>query len=130
MFLTHILMPETPDQFPAEQEDKETEKTAIRTLNDNLRRRLEGGRVVMTQGVNALSDETLHRVLKAVQAFDDFSEDNDPYGTHEFGMIEVDEERVMFKIDAYDKNFEYGSPNPADPEVTRRVMTILLASEY
>jgi len=32
--------------------------------------------------------------------------------------------------DAYDQNFEYGSPNPADPTVTNRVLTILLASEY
>lgn len=130
VFLTHILMSETPDQFPAEREDVDAEKAAIRTLNDNLRRRLEGGRVMMTQGVNALASDTLHRVLQAVQAFDDFTEDNDPYGTHEFGMIEVDDERVMFKIDAYDENFEFGSPDPADPEVTRRVMTILLASEY
>lgn len=130
MFLTQSLMSETPDQRPVEPEDVDAQKAAIRTLNDNLRCRLEGGRVMMTQGVNALADETLHRVLKAVQTFDDFSEDNDPYGTHEFGMIEVDKERVMFKIDAYDENFEYGSPNPADPEVTRRVMTILLASEY
>lgn len=130
LFLTHILMSETPDKFPAEREDTDAEKAAIRTLNDNLRRRLEGGRVMMTQGVNALADDTLHRVLQAVQTFDDFTEDNDPYQTHEFGMIEVDDERVMFKIDAYDENFEYGSPDAADPEVTRRVMTILLASEY
>jgi len=45
-------------------------------------------------------------------------------------MVDVDGERIMFKLDAYDENLEYGSPNPADPKVTRRVMTILLASEY
>lgn len=129
-FLTHILMSETPDQLPDKREDVDTQTVAIRTLNDQLRCRLEGGQIMMTQGVNSLADETLHRVLHAVQGFDDFTEDNDPYGTHEFGMIEVDNERVMFKIDAYDANHEYGSPDPADPEVTRRVMTILLASEY
>jgi Protein of unknown function (DUF3768) len=42
----------------------------------------------------------------------------------------VDGEVVMFKIDYYDENMEYGSPDPADPKLTRRVLTILLAEEY
>ncbi len=62
--------------------------------------------------------------------FDDFNEDNDPYGTHDFGAFELDGERLMFKVDAYDQNLEFGSPNPADPNVTIRVLTIFLASEY
>lgn len=45
-------------------------------------------------------------------------------------MVDVDGERVMFKVDAYDKDHEYGSPDPTDPSVIARVLTILLASEY
>ena len=36
----------------------------------------------------------------------------------------------MFKIDYYDVNMEYGSADPADPRLTRRVLTIMLASDY
>ena len=106
------------------------ETAAIRDLNDKLRQRFEGGQVLMTQGVNALAGNTLAQVLLAIPDFDDFTEDNDPYGTHEFGAVQIAGETVFFKIDAYDENMEYGSPNPADPEVTRRVMTVLHASEY
>jgi hypothetical protein len=102
----------------------------IRKLNDLLRQTFIGGRVLMTQGVNALDDDLKERVLTAIRAFDDFSEDNDPYGTHEFGGVEIDGIRVWFKIDAYDKNHHYGSPDPSDPAVTARVMTILLPEEY
>ncbi|MBV1864917.1 MAG: DUF3768 domain-containing protein [Rhodobacteraceae bacterium] len=128
-------MPEIPDQFPETADDLETETLdvetrAIRTLNDHLRQTFSGGRVVMTQGVQALTDDTISRVFKAVRGFDDFTPDNDPYQTHEFGMFDLDGQRLMFKVDAYDQNLEYGSPNPADPSVTTRVLTILLASEY
>lgn len=123
-------MSETLDRFPDEPENVDAETLAIRTLNDQLRTTFSGGRVMMTQGVNALADETLAKVLRTVREFDDFGEDNDPYGTHEFGMFELEENRIMFKIDAYDENLEYGSSNPADPSVTNRVLTILLASEY
>ena len=123
-------MSETFDRFPDEPENVDAETLAIRTLNDRLRTTFSGGRVMMTQGVNALAEETLAKVLRTVREFDDFGEDNDPYGTHEFGMFELDENRIMFKIDAYDENLEYGSSNPADPSVTTRVLTILLASEY
>lgn len=123
-------MTETPDRLPETDDQLDPDTLAIRTANDQLRTSFSGGRVMMTQGVNALADATIAKVLRAVRDFDDFSEDNDPYGTHEFGMLDIDGERVMFKIDAYDQNLEYGSPNPADPSVTTRVLTILLASEY
>ena len=123
-------MTDTPDRLPETDDHLEPDTLAIRTFNDQLRTSFSGGRVMMTQGVNALADATIAKVLRAVREFDDFSEDNDPYGTHEFGMLEIEGERVMFKIDAYDQNLEYGSPNPADPSVTTRVLTILLASEY
>ena len=123
MTLTHRYMTECPD-------DLKEETAVIRDLNDKLRQSFEGGQVLMTQGVNALAGNTLAQVLLAIRDFDDFTEDNDPYGTHEFGSVQIAGETVFFKIDAYDENMEYGSPNPADPEVTRRFMTILLASEY
>ena len=44
--------------------------------------------------------------------------------------FEIDGQDLLWKIDYYDNELEYGSPNPADPNVTRRVLTILLADEY
>ena len=123
-------MPETPDHFEETTEDTEAQTRAIRQLNDYLRMTFSGGRVVMTQGVQALSMDVTSKVIDTIRAFDSFTEDNDPYGTHEFGMFDIDGQKLMFKIDCYDKNLEYGSPDPADPDVTTRVMTILLASEY
>ena len=123
-------MPKTPDQFCETAEHLDAERQAIRTLNDQLRTTFSGGRVVMTQGVQALSDGILARVFKAVQDFDAFTSDSDPYETHEFGLFELDGQRLMFKVDCYDTDLEYGSPDPADPSVTTRVLTILMASEY
>ncbi|WP_239019809.1 DUF3768 domain-containing protein [Sphingomonas suaedae] len=33
-------------------------------------------------------------------------------------------------MDYYDLRLKFGSPDPANEHITRRVMTILLASEY
>ena len=84
----------------------------------------------MTQGVAALSYDVQTRIFAAVRDYDNFTPDNDPWGTHEKGFFEIGGERMMFAIDAYDRNLEYGSPDPTDPEVTIRVMTVLLMSEY
>jgi major membrane immunogen (membrane-anchored lipoprotein) len=65
-----------------------------------------------------------------VANFEAFSEDNDPHGEHDFGAVMVDGKRVFFKVDYYDRSKEWLSEDPADPEKTCRVMTILLAEEY
>lgn len=89
-----------------------------------------GGRVLITTGVAALGPEGVERVLRAVRTFDDFDGDNDPYGEHDFGALEVDGVRVFWKIDYFDRSLEFGSPDPVDPSVTTRVLTVMLAAEY
>lgn len=101
----------------------------IRELNDRLRTTGIGGKVFLTRGVAAIDADLLTQVLHAVRTFDDFKRGNDPWGEHDFGEVIVDGERFFWKIDAYDLNLEFGSPDPADERVTRRVLTIMTAED-
>lgn len=67
-------------------------------------------------------------ILNAVQRFNTFTPANDPRGEHDFGVIPWYQERTYWKIDYYDQALQHGL-GPLDPDC-RRVMTILLASEY
>ncbi len=49
---------------------------------------------------------------------------------HDFGSFEADGHLIYFKIEYYDKALTYHSPDPSDPSVTERVITIMLAEEY
>lgn len=102
----------------------------IRALNDMLRMTLRGGKI-MFAGELAHQDPTFQMiVLMEVATFTDFNEDNDPYGEHDFVKVEVGGEPYFGKIDYYDLDLEYGSPDPADPAVTTRVLTIFHARDY
>ena len=72
----------------------------------------------------------IDEIITKIRQFNNFTEDNDPYGEHDFGEIDYKENTVFWKIDYYDLNFEYGSENPEDSSVTKRVLTIMLAEEY
>ena len=102
----------------------------IRLLNDNFRSTFIGGRLVMTAGVNALPIDTKARVLLAVQSFANFTTDNDPHREHDFGSFEIEGETYFFKIDYYAPDLDGGSEDPADPEKTTRMLTIMRADEY
>jgi uncharacterized protein DUF3768 len=102
----------------------------IRVLNDNFRSTFVGGRMLMTAGVNALPLDTKARVLLAAQSFDKFTEDNAPHREHDFGSFEIEGETYFFKIDYYALDMVGGSEDPADPEKTTRVLTIMRADEY
>ena len=102
----------------------------IRDLNDNFRRTFVGGVVLVTAGVEALPEERRRSLLQKVREFGDFNRGDDPYGEHDFGAIEDGGERFFWKIDTYDRDLKFGSPDPSDPSVTTRVLTIMLAEEY
>ena len=103
----------------------------VAALNDNLRKTFTGGRVLLTIGFRSLPEDEQAEVLQKVRAFNDFTPDNDPYHEHDFGqVISSRGTQVFWKIDLYDINDEFYSPQPDDPTQTNRVMTILLADEY
>lgn len=102
----------------------------IRLLNDRFRRSFSGGTVLVTSGIQALPEAERAEVLHAVRSFTGFDRGNDPYCEHDFGSVEVAGQRCFWKIDAYDLTLTEASPDPADPRMTHRVLTIMLASEY
>ncbi len=107
-----------------------TDTNRIRELNDSLRQDLTSGYAVITPGVAALGQEAVDRIVKTIQVFDDFCHANDPHQEHDFGSFEVDGHNIFLKIDYYDKAMSMHSPDPTDPAVTTRVITIMMAEEY
>ena len=102
----------------------------IRELNDELRQHLLGSFAVMTPGVAALGQQAVEHIIQTITVFDDFCHANDPHEEHDFGAFDADEKRILFKIDYYDETLTVHSPDPSDPKVTKRVITIMLAEEY
>lgn len=124
------LMTMTPEDIA-----RQVETTAIAQQNDAFRKTCgrapaDVGFWVMTDGVCDRGSTFVGAAMDAVAAFETFTEDNDPHGERDFGAVVVDGERLFWKIDLYDADYHHGSPDRAALAVTRRVLTILLPSEY
>lgn len=102
----------------------------IAALNDAFRRGFVGGQIVLTSSVVALPSADAAAIIVAVRRFDAFTADNDPYSEHDFGAVEHGSRRYFWKIDYYDRELTFGTPDPADPTNTVRIMTIMRADEY
>ncbi|MFG6588980.1 DUF3768 domain-containing protein [Sulfitobacter sp. MOLA879] len=119
--------------------DPVREAALIAAQNDAFRRSILGttpvadapqGHFVMTRGVAALGIDAQLELTRLVAAYDEFNTDSDPQGWHEMGVIDLDGTMVWFKVELYDVYYTCGSPEPSDPAQTRRVLTLLLPSEY
>ena len=108
----------------------DTNADRIRELNYAFRQTLLVGRVVMTAGIAAIVAEVRAVIVRRVQFFNAFDENNDPYDEHDFGSFDEHGHKVYWKIDCYDSTMTYGSEDAADPSQTTRVLTIMLAEEY
>jgi hypothetical protein len=102
----------------------------IRTLNDTCRRTFTGCTVTITPTVQELGDEEKAQLLSAVREFDQFDADNDPHHEHDFGSIDLHGQKWFWKFDYYAPDLRMGSEEPEDADKTRRVLTIMHASEY
>ena len=102
----------------------------IAKLNDDFRKSFIGGEVLLSAGIAAMSSEDKANIISMVQNFNDFTPSNDVYGEHDFLSIDYKGNKIFAKIDYYDLNYEFMSENPANPDITNRVLTILLSCEY
>ena len=124
------------------------EQTArIARLNDMARQAMGVAcTAVATVGFRSLSASDQSSVRELIETFDAFDEDNDPHGERDFGCVyqlgdgcwtterprvcDDERERVFWKFDYYDRDLRFGSEDAANPAITRRVLTIMLADEY
>ena len=104
--------------------------TDIATLNDNFRKSFIGGQVLLTAGIAAMSSEDKANIISMVQNFNDFTPSNDVYGEHDFLSIDYKGNKIFAKIDYYDLNYEFMSENPANPDITNRMLTIMKVFEW
>lgn len=102
----------------------------IARLNDRLRMGGRGGVIMLTRGVRALPGFAPLDLMAALAAYSGFDTDNDPHGERDFGDLELFGADLLWKIDYYDLDLEYGADDPADPTRTTRVLTVMLAEEY
>jgi Protein of unknown function (DUF3768) len=124
--------------------EKITQAEAIARLNDRARQAMGlACRMMVTQGFLALRPKDQSCARELVETFDAFTQDNDPHGERDFGAIyqtsEVQwtsmkpaepTETIFWKIDYFDLSLEWASEDPANPAITIRILTIMLADEY
>lgn len=99
-------------------------------INDNFRKSFQGGKVMLTRGIRALQKAEIAEILLKVSRFNDFNANNDPYEEHDYGSFNYHGNKILWKIDYYDKDYKFASENPADVTKTNRVLTIMLADEW
>lgn len=101
----------------------------IRDLNDQLRREMPHGSILLTRAVAQLDDTAIRAILRLVQEFNDFTPDNDPWLEHDFGQVTIDGTSFFWRCDAYDLDLQWGSPDPTDETVTRRILTVMTSED-
>ena len=81
---------------------------AIAQLNDELRKTMRGGHIMVTRGVRALPGFNSSELARALAAHDTFDVDNDPHGERDFGDVELFGATLLWKIDYYDQRLQGG----------------------
>ena len=102
----------------------------IALQNDNFRKHLSQGTLVLTQGIRSKNPEDIKEIITKVRNLDTFDENNDPYNEHDFGAFDYKGKRIFWKIDYYDREFLYLSPDVSNPRLTNKVLTVMYAEEY
>ena len=111
--------------------DPKERRITIQKLNDMQRCHWVGGEIIITRDVSELIGGALvGEVLYIMASYDDFSRASDPHGEHDFGVFDAFGNEFFWKIDYFNLSKDGHSPDPADPQITCRVLTLMLATDY
>ncbi|MDD4556456.1 MAG: DUF3768 domain-containing protein [Alphaproteobacteria bacterium] len=102
----------------------------IARLNDEFRRDLNQGKVILSPKIGIESAKDITNILNLIKNYKNFNHYNDPYKERDFGSLSYNGNKIYWKIDYYDEFFEYHSKNPSNPNITNRIITIMFADEY
>lgn len=108
----------------------------IARLNDRARMGFDRtARIVTTAGLLAAlapNDDPRQRIMAQARIMRAVRECNftDESPERDVALFTIDDHRALLKIDYYDTDLKWGSPDPADASVTIRVVTAMLTSEY
>ena len=112
----------------------------VADLNDQLRKDMFTGnmlkkhnlknKIVLTPGIAGLNLIDKEKVFASVKYFGNFTKNNNPWGEKDFGSFNFKKETFNWKIDYYDNDMKYHSPDKSNPDKTVRVLTIMKAEEY
>tara|TARA_R110000796_G_scaffold104850_1_gene214761 strand:- start:694 stop:1065 length:372 start_codon:yes stop_codon:yes gene_type:complete len=112
----------------------------VADLNDQLRKDMFTGnmlkkhnlknKIVLTPGIAGLNLIDKEKVFASVKYYGNFNKNNNPWGEKDFGNFNFKKETFNWKIDYYDNDMKYHSPDKTDPDKTIRVLTIMKAEEY
>ena len=103
---------------------------AIARLNDQLRKTGTGGTVMITQNVKRITGFDAAALAAALANYEDFDPSGDPHGERDFGCLTLRGYDLLWKVDYYDRDLKFGSDDPADPDTTHRVLTVMLATDW
>ena len=78
---------------------------------------VEAGEIVSIIGSNGAGKSTMLRTISGLLR-------------SRTGEITFEGERYLFKLDYYDRACKFASPDPSNPTVTTRVLTIMHALDY
>ena len=90
------------------------------------------GKYMMSQGVSCLPADQQIEILIKTREYNDFNENNNPHGERDMGRFPLEDNKtdILWKIDYYDVNYNYGSEDPSNLSITRRVLTTMFSCEY
>ena len=73
----------------------------------------------ITEGIKSMGHESVQNILRRVRTFSKFTEDDDPYGHHNFGYFRHRGKKIFWTID------DYGGEDDCN-----LILTVMLADEW
>lgn len=113
--------------------DQDNTSKKIALLNDRFRKNIgNGSEVFVTQAFAQKGNAFVFAAINFVKYYEFSKIDmgDNPYGENDFIVGEIDGTKFFFKIDCYDNELNYGSEDPSNPKITRRIGTFLLPEDY